>query len=185
MKKKEFIKKTDATTPQASNEIQIKPINNKDINKNGEVFIFFTKEEATQLTRLINILVPQTHEFKFIRIAEILDQDFAKKTARNSPWVRRFYKRGLAKLGSYCPNLSTYEIEDILDRENGDFLKIFIQKVMQDSIKIYYSHTENQKAVQKIGSFAHLPFIKLNRDEKIFTSEKKSLLKWLKKIINL
>jgi hypothetical protein len=124
---------------------------------------FLTPRESEILEFLVDALIPQEKNDKYIKISEIIDCDLAKniKGVRygKNPWPRDFYQTGLSdfakqaqkSFGKPIEDFSASQIEkyisDIFKRNSDDFLRRFTRKVLSDATAIYFSHPASWNAI--------------------------------------
>lgn len=117
---------------------------------------FLTGREGEILEFIVDALMPQEKNNKYIKIPEIIDFNLAKniKGVRygKNPWPRKFYQTGLADFatqakeifGKPIEDFSATQIEkyisDIFERNPDDFLRRFAWKILSDATAIYFSH---------------------------------------------
>jgi len=135
-------------------------------NELGDVltYEFLTEKEGEILELLIDTLLPQEKNRKYIKISEIINRDLSRNIRdvryRDNPWPREFYQKGLVefrgtaekKFGKPLEDFSENQLEkyvtEIFTRNSNDFLLRFLRKALSDAAGIYYSHP---KAWNEIG----------------------------------
>jgi len=112
-------------------------------------FSFLTEKQGRLLAKITDILIPQSDNSQYVKIAEAIDKNLLKAPRGvrygDNLWKAEIYQKGLTEFEKQLDKKFTPEnIEKIIKQSfepnQKNLITEFLSQALVDSIEIYYSH---------------------------------------------